>query len=119
MHSFRGLWEYLHDDPQPTANLDSTRTREQPELSPSLCGTENKELNPSNSGGSSLIWTALGLARPSSTSTREQTPHFARTGGASSAPTKNCRTTRDSMWITRFGTAWSSRIRDGRGLRRK
>src|SRR6266481_1432526 len=64
MHSFRRLWEYLHDDPRPTANLDSTRTREQPELSPSLCGTENKELNPSNSGGFSLIWTALGRARP-------------------------------------------------------
>src|SRR5271170_3725219 len=64
MHSFRRLLEYLHDDPQPTANLDSTGSREQPEPGPGPCGTENKELNPSNSGGFSLIWTALGLAPP-------------------------------------------------------
>lgn len=64
MLGFTELWECLHDDPSPTPNLDSTRAREQPELGPSLRGTENKGLDPCNSGGFSLIWTALGLAPP-------------------------------------------------------
>lgn len=50
-------------DPSPTRNLDSAGTREQPALGPSLRGTENKGLNPSNSGDFSPIWTALAEAK--------------------------------------------------------
>jgi hypothetical protein len=53
----------VHHDASPTPNLDSAGTREQPALGPSLSGTENKGLNPSNSGDFSPIWTALAEAK--------------------------------------------------------